>query len=240
MSLKNHEYSTGHSSLRGRPDMRQRINPFFIGVSGGTGAGKTTFSRKLAKTLSTGRTVTVVDLDSYHKDLSLLRVAERRRMNIDAPESLDFDRLYDDLCRLKRNRPSLKPSCDMQTYMRSVDDNHLAPAEVVIAEGSMVFVDDNIRILFDLKVFIDTLPDIRLRRRLERDVRERGCLLADAIEHYVGFVLPIYDHFIEPAKHCADLIIDGCNDADVSFSDLASLVWRSIKNEESLGRAHIH
>ncbi len=199
--------------------MHQRINPFLIGVSGGTGAGKTTFSRKLAKTLSTTRTVTVVDLDSYHKDLSVLPVSERRRMNIDAPESLDFDRLHDDLYRLK--------------HASLVD-----PAEIVIAEGSMVFMDDNIRELFDLKVFIDTPPDIRLRRRLERDVRERGCLLADAIEHYIAFVLPIYDHFIQPGKHCCDLIIDGCNDADVSFGDLALLVWRSIKNEENLGRVH--
>jgi uridine kinase len=92
--------------------------------------------------------------------------------------------------------------------------------------------------LFDLKVFIDTPPDIRLRRRLERDVRERGCLLADAIEHYMAFVLPIYDHLVEPAKRSSDLIIDGCNDADVSFSDLALLVWRSIRNEENLGRIH--
>src|SRR5262245_25666087 len=105
MSLNNHECSAGPRRLLGRTDMHQRINPFFIGVSGGAGAGKTTFSRKLAKTLSTARAVTVVDLDSYHKDLSVLPVSERRRMNIDVPESLDFDRLHDDLSRLKQGSP---------------------------------------------------------------------------------------------------------------------------------------
>ena len=112
------------------------------------------------------------------------------------------------------------------------------PVDIIIAEGSVIFADETIRELFDLKTFVDTPPDIRLRRRLERDIRETGYSLVEAVDHYLAVVLPIHDDFIEPAKQTADVIVSGCEDNDTTMEDIVEHIVRRIRNEAALSSTY--
>jgi uridine kinase len=203
-------------------DVSRYTGQFIVGVAGGTGAGKTTFSRKFAKALSMAQTVTEVDLDSC-RDLHT------------AP--MDFMRLHEDVRRLKHTQSSGKLQDGRQLVARD-SDAVWVPVDIIIAEGSVIFADETIRELFDLKIFVDTPPDIRLRRRLERDIRETGYSLVEAVDHYLAVVLPIHDHFIEPAKQTADVIVSGCEDSDTTMEDIVEHVVRRIRNEAALSSTY--
>ena len=208
------------------------MSPFLIGIAGGTGSGKTTIARRLAAMLESRHTICLFDLDSYYKDLSFLPAEEREQVNFDHPDAVDLDRFQEDLCRLKQGQAVRKPNYDYGTHRRFPEATSLVSGDVVIAEGLMLFVRESLRDLFDFRVFLDTPADVRVTRRLERDVRERGRGLAGAITQYLNSVRPMHDQFIEPTKHFAHYILPGSDDSESAWTELASMIQLAVRREE--------
>jgi uridine kinase len=178
----------------------------FVGIAGGTGSGKTTVARALVKALPTGAGV-VIELDSYYRDLEGLPDAERAAVNFDHPSSLDFDLLVQHLGQLGKGEAVEGPIYDFKTHRREETRRHIAPCPVVVVEGIFTFVDARVREKLDLKLFVDTEPDVRLMRRIRRDMEQRGRSFESIREQYRKTVAPMHREFIEPTKRFADLIL---------------------------------
>lgn len=187
-----------------------------IGIAGGTGSGKTTLAEKLLETFS-GRAVLICQ-DSYYKDISHLPIEERAKTNFDHPDSLDFELLREHILRLKGNETIHVPVYDFCTHTRVKGENRVSPADILIVEGILLFTLPEIRELCDLKIFVDTDDDIRLLRRIERDMRVRGRDFTSIREQYVTTVKPMHDAFVEPNKRYADLIIPTLNYNETSIA----------------------
>ncbi len=178
-----------------------------IGIAGGTGSGKTSFALEIMKHFPKGEVV-LVDQDSYYRDLSDLPLEERKKVNFDHPNSVDFDRLIDDLKALKSNVPIKKPVYNFVTHTREKDKfTTVVPKKVIILEGIMIFVIPELRELIDIKLYVDTDADVRVLRRIVRDINERGRDLENIIDQYLNQVKPMHEEFVEPSKRWADLII---------------------------------
>ena len=178
-----------------------------IGIAGGTGSGKTSFALEIMKHFPKGEVV-LVDQDSYYRDLSDLPLEERKKVNFDHPNSVDFDRLIDDLKALKSNVPIKKPVYNFVTHTREKDKfTTVVPKKVIILEGIMIFVIPELRELIDIKLYVDTDADVRVLRRIVRDINARGRDLENIIDQYLNQVKPMHEEFVEPSKRWADLII---------------------------------
>lgn len=178
-----------------------------IGISGGSASGKTSIATKLyEKSLKFG-SVSVIRLDDYYKDLSHLTMEERKKINYDHPESIDFDRLIHDLVQLKNGIAIKKPIYDFVAHNRSNNFEEIESVHVVIVEGILTFVDPILRALFDIKIYVDTEDDLRFIRRLQRDISKRGRTLESVISQYLSTVRPMHLQFVEPSKKYADMII---------------------------------
>ena len=178
----------------------------FLGVAGGTGSGKTTIARAIAAGLPSD-SVATVEHDAYYRDRTDLAFEERCQLNFDHPESLDNDLLIEHLERLRRGEPVDVPIYDYKTHARSRETRRVVPAPVVIVEGILVFVDERIRRLLDIKLFVDTDADLRVFRRIRRDLEQRGRSFSQVREQYYATVRPMHLQFVEPSKRWADLII---------------------------------
>jgi uridine kinase len=179
--------------------------PFLIGVAGGTCSGKTTVSEKLAE-LAGGEHLALIKLDSYYMSRSYLPIEERAKVNYDHPDAFDWQLLNDHLAALSAGASVPVPVYDYTNHDRSGDVRVVRPASIVVVEGILVLWEPQLRERFDLKVYIDTDPDIRLIRRLQRDVVSRGRTHDSIIEQYLTTVRPAHDQFIEPSKRFADVI----------------------------------
>jgi uridine kinase len=177
-----------------------------VGIAGGTGSGKTTVARKVAAGLPPD-CVATVEHDSYYKDRSDVAFEERCLLNFDHPDSLDNDLLHAHLTALRSGQPVEVPVYDFKTHARLAQTRHVAPAPVIIVEGILVFVDERIRSLLHMKIFVDTDADIRVMRRVRRDIEERGRDFASIREQYYRTVRPMHLQFVEPSKRWADVII---------------------------------
>ena len=231
---RDYDMNSGNDRNSMRVEKRVRVGlhpiaPFLVGIAGGTGSGKTTCARRLAKMLASTNTVTLLDMDSYYNDMSFIPSHERDQVNYDHPNAVDFVRLQEDLLQLREWRTIVKPVFDPVTHTRHAGGSVLMAAQVVIAEGSMLFVDEALQNLFQVKIFVDTPADVRLRRRLERDVRERGRALTTAIDHYMASVLPMHDQFIEPAKQHAEFVIPGWEDTERFLDQVVSTIRNRIQ-----------
>lgn len=184
-----------------------------IGIAGGTGSGKTTFAQKIHEAFPANSVL--ISQDSYYNDLSTLPLQERRRANFDHPNSLDFALLRKHLIELKGGRPIDQPIYSFGTCSREDFTHHIEPAEIIIVEGILLFAVPEVRDLFDLKIFIDTADDVRILRRIERDIEERSTDFKRSKEQYLTTVKPMHDAFVEPSKQYADVIVlhGGRNDA---------------------------
>jgi uridine kinase len=182
------------------------IAPLLIGIAGGTGSGKSTVARKIAEGLPEG-SVGVIDHDAYYRDRADLSLEARARLNYDHPESLDNDLLVEHLSALKRGQPVDLPSYDFKTHSRLPERRHLLPTRILIVEGILVFVDERVRQLLDVKIFVDTDADLRVFRRIRRDLEQRGRTFQSIREQYYATVRPMHLQFVEPSKRWADLII---------------------------------
>ena len=180
--------------------------PIVIGIAGGTGSGKTTVAAKLAEGLP-GGAVALLDHDAYYRDRSDLPLEERARLNYDHPDALDNDLLVEHLAALRGGRAVDVPIYDYVRHARRAERRHVEPARVVIVEGILVFVEARVRDLLDIKLFVDTDADLRVFRRIRRDLEQRGRTFASIREQYYRTVRPMHLQFVEPSKRWADLII---------------------------------
>lgn len=180
-------------------------SPLVIGIGGGTASGKTTVARRIAEAL--GETATLLEQDSYYRELSGLAEKERREANFDHPDAFDVPLLTDHLRRLKANEPIEKPIYSFVHHNREPRTERLEPSRVILLEGILVLGIAEIRELLDIKIYVDAEDDVRVLRRLTRDVKERGRDLDGVISQYFRTVRPMHHGFVEPSKRHADIII---------------------------------
>jgi uridine kinase len=189
--------------------------PLFIGLAGGSGSGKTTIAEEVVDRLE-GR-VALVHHDAYYRNMVELTFDERTRVNYDHPSSLETELLVKHLESLRSGVAIEHPVYDFASHLRSSETVRMEPARVVIVEGILVLSDAQLRSELDLKIFVDTDPDLRLARRLERDISERGRSVESVITQYFATVRPMHLEFVEPSRRYADLIIpEGYNPAAVA------------------------
>ncbi len=180
--------------------------PIFIGVAGGTGSGKSTVAHAITQGLP-GGAAAAIDHDSYYRDQPAMPLAERKLVNYDHPDALDNELLISHLDTLRSGTAIEVPIYDFVSHSRLAETRRVDPAPVIIVEGILVFVDEQIRKRLDIKVFVDTDPDIRVFRRIRRDMEARGRTFREIREQYYATVRPMHLQFVEPSKRWADLII---------------------------------
>jgi uridine kinase len=181
-------------------------SPIAIGIAGGTGSGKTTVARKIVEALPEGRAV-LVQHDWYYLDRSHLSAEARSRINFDEPAALDNAQLASDLRALKAGTAVECPSYDFATHTRRKRSVRVEPRSVVVVEGILLFAVPELREVFDLRLFVDTDDDIRLLRRIRRDVEDRGRDIASIERQYCDSVRPMHQLHVEPSRRHAHLII---------------------------------
>ncbi|HJU81590.1 MAG TPA: uridine kinase [Acidimicrobiia bacterium] len=175
-----------------------------IGIAGGSGSGKTTIAAAVAATLSG---VTIIAHDAYYRHRPELAFAERAAVNYDHPDSLETELLIEHLILLGEGEGIEIPTYDFSAHLRAVQKVRAEPTPVVIVEGILVLADPDLRSHLDLKIYVDTDADLRLARRIERDIGERGRTLDSVLNQYFSTVRPMHLEFVEPSKRYADLII---------------------------------
>lgn len=183
-----------------------RNKPIIIGVTGGSGSGKTSVSRAILANFPDAK-IAMLEHDSYYKDQSQLTFDERVKTNYDHPLAFDTDLMITHLNELINRRPVDIPIYDYKAHTRSTKTYRQEPQDVFIVEGILVLEDKRLRKLMDIKLFVDTDDDIRIIRRIKRDMEERGRSFDSVIQQYTRVVKPMYHQFIEPSKRYADIII---------------------------------
>ncbi len=181
-------------------------SPLVIGIAGGTGSGKTTVANVILKRVGAHR-IAYVPHDAYYRSFADLPEAQRDSNNWDHPNSFETDLMIEHLKVLKAGQRVELPVYDFTTYARTARTVPVEPQPIVIVEGILIFADPVLRDLFDVKIFVDTDPDIRLIRRLQRDIAERGRTAESVIHQYLSTVRPMHLEFVEPSKRYADVII---------------------------------
>ena len=180
--------------------------PIIIGIAGGTGSGKSTIADALCSNFSEERIVKIQQ-DMYYKDQSHLSMEERIKTNYDHPKAFDNDLLVKHLNDLIQGKSIEKPSYDFTVHNRAKETTLVHPREIIIVEGILILEDERIRDLLDIKVYVDTDADIRILRRLLRDIDERGRTIESVVDQYLTIVRPMHMQFAEPSKRHADIII---------------------------------
>ena len=193
--------------------------PLCIGIAGGTGSGKSTVARKLAAAMPVGRCA-VIDHDAYYRDQSHLPLEARAETNYDHPASLESSLLAEHLLALRTGHGVDVPIYDFVNHTRRLDTRRVEPSALVIVEGILVFVEPAVRELLDIKIFVDTDADIRLMRRIRRDLEQRGRSFASVRDQYYATVRPMHLEFVEPSKRWADLILPEGGDNRVALDVL--------------------
>lgn len=206
-----------------------RKKPIIIGVTGGSGSGKTSVSRAILANFPNAK-IAMIEHDSYYKDQSHLTFEERVTTNYDHPLAFETDLLINHLKELVADRPVDIPIYDYTQHTRSEKSYRQEPQDVFIVEGILVLEDQRLRDLMDIKLFVDTDDDIRIIRRIKRDMQERGRSLDSIIEQYTRVVKPMYHQFIEPTKRYADIVVpEGVS--NLVAIDLINTKVASILNE---------
>ncbi|MEP7119308.1 MAG: uridine kinase [Byssovorax sp.] len=182
------------------------MSALVVGIAGGTGSGKTTVAKTIAAALPASR-VAMVEYDAYYRDRTDLDIEARSQLNFDHPEALETELFVEHLAALKEGRGIDMPIYDFKTHRRKDESRRIEAAPVVIVEGILVFVDQRVRDRLDMKIFVDTDADIRVFRRIRRDMEQRGRTFESVREQYYRTVRPMHLQFVEPSKRWADLII---------------------------------
>ncbi|MDN5353148.1 MAG: uridine kinase, partial [Clostridiales bacterium] len=180
--------------------------PIVIGIAGGTGSGKSTVARAIFKSLP-DENILIIEQDAYYRDQSELTFSERVKTNYDHPLAFDTALLIEHVEKLKRFEPIEKPIYNFSNHNREKDTIHVEPRDIIVLEGIMILEDLRLREQMDIKIFVDTDADVRIIRRITRDIQERGRTLESVIDQYLTTVKPAHDQFIEPTKKYADIII---------------------------------
>ena len=200
-----------------------------IGISGGTGSGKTTVANRILETVRASEVV-FIQQDSYYRNLKDLPLDYRDIANFDHPGALDNDLLVNHVRKLRAGEPIELPIYDFKTHMRLVETRQVDPKQIVIIEGILIFSEPRLLEHMDIKVFVDTPDDIRFIRRLRRDVAERGRTVESVIEQYLATVRPMHMQFVEPSKRHADVIIPEGGHNLVSIDLLSGKIRERLAN----------
>lgn len=198
-----------------------------IGICGGTGSGKTTVVNKILDILPANH-VAILSQDSYYKDNSNISVEERKHINFDHPNAIEFDLLFNHINELKNGNSVEKPVYSYITCSRSSETIHIESKEVILIEGILLFSDERIRNICNVKVFVDAPPDERLLRVIKRDIIERGRNVQQTLDRYIDTVKPMHEQFIEPTKRFADIIVPLGGENTVAINILASTIRQKL------------
>ncbi|XWN35782.1 MAG: uridine kinase [Balneola sp.] len=180
--------------------------PLIIGVAGGSGSGKTTVVNTISETLGLDKHL-LLQHDSYYRDLKHLPFEERIKQNFDHPASLETELLIRHINVLREGYPIEVPQYDFSKHIRKDETKTVTPKEVILVDGILIFSEPELLDLMDVKIFVDTDDDIRLLRRLKRDINDRGRSVESVMEQYQKFVRPMHLEFVQPSKRYADVII---------------------------------
>lgn len=197
--------------------------PLLIGITGGTGSGKSTVTKKIFQSIPEKKIV-VIEQDSYYKDQSHLTFEERVKTNYDHPFAFDNELLIQHLKDLMNNKPIEKPIYDYEKHTRKSETITVEPKDIIILEGILVLSEEDIRNILDIKVFVDTDADVRIIRRILRDIKDRGRTLDSVITQYMETVRPAHLQFIEPTKRYADIIIPEGGNNEVAIDIIVSKI----------------
>ena len=216
-----------------------RYRPVIVGICGGTGSGKTTLTKAIVERLGAEH-VSLVSHDSYYRDLQHLVVKERANVNFDHPDALDSELLYTHIGMLKEGIPVKCPVYDFTTHSRKLDEYDLVnPSKIVLVDGILIFAEPRLLEAMDMKIFVDTADDIRLIRRLTRDIAERARTVENVIDQYHATVRPMHKLFVEPSRRAADIIVPSCDGIqevalDMVVSRLRELIAQHEQDLEEL------
>ena len=183
-----------------------KIKPCVLGVAGGTGSGKTTVARAILDAVGEER-IALIEQDSYYRDVDWRSETELLQHNFDHPSAIDDELLISHLAALKAGHPVEVPIYDFVRHRRTARTKRVEPQPVILLEGILIFVEPGLRELLDFKIYVDTDADLRLIRRLGRDMAERGRTVQDVLRQYLQTVRPMHLEFVEPSKRWADIII---------------------------------
>lgn len=215
--------------------MKPVISPLVIAIAGGSGSGKTTVATEILKRVGSHR-IAYLPHDAYYRDLKDLPPAQRELVNFDHPNSLETPLMIEHIKKLKNWEAIELPVYDFTNHTRTNRTIHVEPQRVILVEGILIFAEPALRELFDVKIFVDTDPDLRFIRRLERDIRERGRTTESVIRQYLNTVRPMHMDFVEPSKRYADVIIPegGFNTValDIVISRIETLLETKEHNPE--------
>lgn len=207
--------------------------PILIGIAGGSASGKTSIANILKENFSLTNSINIIRMDDYYKDQSSLTIEERQNTNYDHPLAFDFDFMCTQIKQLLECKPIEKPTYDFTVHNRSDITEIVNPSDVIILEGLFALYNPEIRELEDIKIFVDTDSDIRIIRRLKRDIAERNRTIESVISQYISTVKPMHDQFIEPTKKYADVVLPNGKTNTVGI-DLISTKINSVLNEKML------
>ncbi len=194
-------------------------SPLVVGIAGGTASGKTTVCRKVREALADCR-VAFIDQDSYYRDLQDMPLEERRQVNFDHPDAFDTDLLVSHLRELKAGRAVDKPVYDFRTSSRQSNTARVDPGDIILIEGILVLHMKEVRDEMDVKIYVDADDDLRILRRLTRDIKDRGRDFDHVVSQYLRHVRPMHMGFVEPSKHHADIIIPHGGNNDIAIGML--------------------
>lgn len=199
------------------------MQPFLVGVAGGTGSGKTTVARKIAASVPSEK-VTILEHDNYYLDRPDLEYEQRCQLNFDHPESLETSLMIHHIRELKLGRSVEVPLYDFKVHRRSAQTRRAEPSPIIVVEGILIFSDAELRDELDLAIFVDTDADIRVLRRVRRDMEQRGRSFESVREQYYATVRPMHLQFVEPSKRWADVIIPEGGDNHVALDLIVSKI----------------
>ena len=204
-----------------------------IGICGGTGSGKTTIARAIVDAVGAEHVV-VIEQDSYYRNLADMPLDERHQANFDHPDSIDSDMLVKHIRRLKQGQEVEMPLYDFVTHTRSDRIEIIEPRPVVIVEGILIFAEPRVLDLLDLRIFVDTPDDVRLIRRLKRDIVERGRTFERTLDQYERTIRPMHFEFVEPSKRNADIIIPEGSQTGITVELMCSLIREKLAKERNV------
>jgi len=203
-----------------------------IGIAGGTGSGKTSVAQKILEGIGS-ESVTIVEQDAYYKDLSHIPADLRHNYNFDHPDAFDRELLLEHMRVLLAGGTVQLPIYDYTRHCRTGQFRTVGPHIIIVLEGILILYDPELRELMDIKIYVDTAEDVRLMRRLRRDVRQRGRTMETVLEQYETTVRPMHQQFIEPSKRYADIIIPEGAEKIVAIDLLRTKIWQLLRVREA-------
>jgi uridine kinase len=209
------------------------MNSLVVGIAGGSGSGKSTLARHVAAAMSPVRVV-MLDMDAYYRNFTHLSDEERRRLNWDHPDAFDLELLARHIGDLAVGRSIDKPVYDFVRHLRKRETVAVHPAPAIIIDGILLLADSRVRELCDVRVFVDADADVRLMRRIRRDMHERGRPIDEILEQYETTVRPMHEEFVEPSKRYADLIVPHARDNVLAVEMIVAKIQECLRPDDAV------